>query len=279
MNSLVTKILDQLVAEIEAGRNPWAKSWKGQGGLPENGVTGHRYRGLNTLLLWLSAMDKGWPSLRFASFKQWGGQGRFVKKGEKGTPIIFYKVVEKRDEEGSYRMARVSWVFNEAQLDGAAAEPPVAQQPTPEQRHAAAQQWLDSMDIRLGVSMGNPCYAPALDVICMPDAASFTDLDEYWSTFFHESVHWTGHKSRLAREMGTIKDSPAYAMEELVAEIGAAFMNAEFGIDTMKNNAAYLRGWLSSFPDKRQAIAKAAKLAADAFEYLTKQQQVMEAAA
>ena len=277
MNSLVTKILDQLVAEIEAGRNPWTKSWKGQGGLPENGVTGHRYRGLNTLLLWLSAMDKGWPSLRFASFKQWGGQGRFVKKGEKGTPIIFYKMVEKRDEEGSYRMARVSWVFNEAQLDGTAAEPPVAQQPTPEQRHRRAADWVEMSDIR--IQGGNPCYSPTFDVVYIPGHYHFESLDEYFSTLFHEAVHWTGHKKRLAREMGTLKESPAYAMEELVAEIGAAFMNAEFGIDTMKNNAAYLRGWLSAFPDKRQAIAKAAKLAADAFEYLTKQQQVMEEAA
>lgn len=276
MNQLVSKTLDRLVAEIDAGRNPWKKSWKGGGGMPVNAVTRNRYRGVNTLLLWLAAEESGWTSMRFASFKQWGGQGRYVRKGEKGTPIIVYRVVDRPDEEGgAYRFARVSWVFNEAQLDGAEAEPQIAQPAPPEQRHAAAMTWFEGAGITL--HPGKPAYNWLLDQMTMPAASDFTDLDEYWSTVFHESVHWTGHKSRLGRKLSLLPSD--YAFEELVAEIGAAFMNAEFGIDTVENNAAYLRHWLGQVEDKRVAISRAASEASKAFDFLITSQNLAEQAA
>lgn len=279
MNRLVTEVLDRLVAEIEAGKNPWKKSWKG-GGMPLNGTTRKTYRGINTLILWLAAEEKGYASNEWATFKQWGANGTYVRKGEKGTPIVFYKILEKGEgeEKDTFPMLRVSWVFNRAQLDGAEAEPQAAQPQPPEQRHAAAQAWLEGSGIQL--VEGKPSYAPIADRIFMPKTTAFISLDEYWATLFHECVHWTGHKSRLARLQPIIDlDQRGYAAEELVAEIGAAFMNAEFGIDTEQNNAAYLRGWLSKFEDKRQAIFTAAKEAGRAFEYLTRQQQQLEQAA
>lgn len=282
MNSLVTAVLDRLVREIEAGKNPWKKSWKGSShGLPSNATTKKSYRGINTLLLWLAQSDHGYTSSRWATYKQWSGAGHQVKKGEKGTPIVFWKILERGEgeEKRNVPLLRVSWVFNETQLTG---EEEVIALPvlTPDERHAKAQAWFDQSGIRLGTSIGNPCYSPMLDVICMPPAASFTSLDEYWATMFHEGVHWTGHKSRLARNMVPFaKQSQDYAREELVAEIGAAFMNAEFGIDTEQNNAAYLKGWLSVLPDKHEAIFMAAKHASAAFDYLTKQDAMMEQAA
>lgn len=280
MNSLVTQVLDRLVADIEAGKNPWKKSWKGgAGGMPLNGTTDRTYRGINTLILWLEADAKGYSSNRWGTFKQWGGAGRYVRKGEKGTPIVFYKVIEKGqgDDATTFPMLRVSWVFNEAQLDEAAAEPQVAQPPTPEERHVRALCWLDGLGIKIG--QGAPCYIPALDELRMPMPSDFTSLDEYWATLFHESVHWTGHKSRLNRKLAGQGAGLDYAAEELVAEIGAAFLNAQFGIDTSENNAAYLRHWLGQFEDKRTAIFTAAKEASKAFEFLTVQPAALEQAA
>lgn len=240
-----------------------------------NGVTSRTYKGINTLILWLESDAKGFTSNQWGTFKQWGGAGRHVKKGEKGTPIVFYKVVEKGqgDDATSFPMLRVSWVFNETQLDGLAGEPRTEIPITSEQRHAAAQQWFDGMGVTL--QQGAPAYAPRLDQLFMPQFESFTSLDEYWSTLFHEFVHWTGHKTRLSR----VFDKEGYAAEELVAEIGAAFMGAHFGIDTEQNNAAYIRGWLSKFENKREAIFTAAKQAGRAFEFLTMQPQQMEQAA
>lgn len=279
MNSLVKDVLDRLIATIEEGKNPWKKSWKGGAGLPSNGVTKHSYRGINTLMLWLAEMDKGYGSSRWATYRQWGGAGHHVRKDEKGTPILFYKILEKGEGEDATRfpMLRVSWVFNEAQLDEAPAQPSVAE-PTPDERHARAARWFLQLGPKLKV--GAPGYSFTFDQLFMPLMSDFTDLDEYWSTLFHEGIHWTGHTTRLNRPMVRIEvDRAAYAIEELVAEIGAAFMGAEFGIDTEQNNAAYLRGWLKHVPDKRQAIFTAAKEAGRAFEYLTTQQQQMEQAA
>ena len=279
MNSLVTQVLDRLVADIEAGKNPWKKSWKGSSGMPLNGTTDRTYRGINTLILWLEADAKGFSSNRWGTFKQWGGAGRYVKKGEKGTPIVFYKVIEKGqgDDATTFPMLRVSWVFNETQLDGEAAQPQAAEPPTPEDKHIRAMAWLDGLGIKIG--QGAPAYIPALDELRMPMPSEFTSLDEYWATLFHESVHWTGHKLRLNRKLIGQGAGLDYAAEELVAEIGAAFLNASFGIDTEKNNAAYLRGWLSKFDNKREAIFEAAKQAGRAFEFLTVQPQAMEQAA
>lgn len=282
MNSLVTQVLDRLVAEIEAGKNPWKKSWTGGGGMPSNAVTRKTYRGINTLLLWMAGLDKGYATNEWATLKQWGGAGRRIRKGEKGTPILFYKILEKGegDEKSRFPMMRVSWAFNRAQLDQAEAEPCVAQ-PQPDEHHARAQAWFEGSGIKLG-GAGGPGYSPLLDMIAMPPASSFDSLDEYWTTMFHEGVHWTGHKSRLDRfgPVFGVKGSETYAAEELVAEIGAAFMGAEFGIDTEKNNAAYLRGWLSEFKDKRQAILTAARDAGKAYEFLINlQQQQQEQAA
>lgn len=280
MNSLVKEVLDRLVADIEAGRNPWKKSWKGGAGLPSNGVTRRTYRGINTLMLWVAEMKAGYGSSSWATFKQWGGQGRFVRKGEKGTPILFYKMLEKGEGEDarSIPMLRVSWVFNEAQLDEPAAEPQVTEPPAPEQRHAAAQEWFEGLGIE--VHPGQPSFTPGKDRLMMPAASAFTSPDEYYSTLIHETVHWTGHKSRLNRLTFTVLNgSENYAREELVAEIGAAFLGAHFSIDTERNNAAYLRGWLKDLPDKREAIFTAARHASAAFEFLTTPRQQMEQAA
>lgn len=279
MNSLVKAVLDRLLEDIDAGKNPWKKSWKGGGGLPSNATTSRNYRGINTLILWLAEQDGSYAASRWATFKQWAGAGRHVRKGEKGTSILFYKILEKGEGADATRfpMLRVSWVFNEQQLVEAEAQPEVAQ-PTPDERHAAAQLWFDGAGIKL--CAGTPSYSQVPDMVSMPSPADFTSLDEYWATLFHEGVHWTGHKTRLDRSLvGHGVDRFAYAREELTAEIGAAFMNAEFGIDTVKNNAAYLRGWLKDFDDKREAIFTAAKQAGAAFELLTAKRQAMEVAA
>lgn len=248
--------------------------------MPVNALTGRTYRGINTLLLWIAGENGGYASNRWATFKQWQEKGRVVAKGSKGTTIVFYKILEKGEGEdkSSFPMLRCSWLFNEAQLealDTAEAEPQVTE-PTPDERIIRAANWHGQLGMKIG--QGTPAYVPAMDTVLMPMPSDFTSLEEYWSTLFHETVHWTSHKTRLDRKLVFERSSLDYAAEELVAEIGAAFIGAEFGINTEENNAAYLRHWLGQFEDKRQAIFTAAKDASRAFEFLTHQQQMEQAA-
>jgi len=272
MNNLVAKVLDDLVTEIENGTNPWHKSWSGSAGMPVNATTKREYRGMNVLALWLKSNKMAYASNEWATYKQWGGAGHYVKEGEKGTPILYYRTLEKEQTNGDVKqipMLRVSWVFNAAQVKGY--EPAKRDPVQHEQRHMLAGAWWTTRKIVVG--QGAPSYVPFLDVINMPDASTFDDLDEYWCTLFHEAVHWTGHKTRLNRtafgeHANKSKLSEEYALEELVAEIGAAFVSAHFGIYTTKNSGAYLRDWLRKFADKRITLMTAARLASEAFTYL-----------
>jgi antirestriction protein ArdC len=271
---LYQAVTDRIVAALEAGTKPWRKPWNAAGlaGGLQLRSNGAEYRGINQLLLTLTAMQAGYTSPYWLTFKQAIELGGGVRKGEKSSEIVFYKklTVTDRDApegeagEKQIPLLRSYRVFNAEQCDGLPARfypkpaPVVAGEE--KQRDEAAEAALRSSgaDIREGGAQA--FYAPGSDHVQMPPFASFATVGGYLSTLAHELVHWTGHRSRLDRLKLTPFGTPSYAREELVAEIGAAFVCARLGVfgEHLDNHAAYLKSWLGVLKEDKRAIFKAA---------------------
>ena len=284
-------VTDRIVAAIEAGAEKWRMPWhvKGDGTMPAvpvNAASGKPYRGINVVALWIAAGAAEYPSGRWATYRQWAEMGAQVRKGEKSTFVVFWKVLgdDKADEQsddgadgaGRRMMARGYHVFNAAQVEGAIVTEATAE-PAPEaERIARAEGFFGALraDIRHG---GNRAYyAPGPDYVQMPDFAAFTDPVAYYATLAHESGHWTGHKSRCARDFSGRFGSEAYAVEELVAELTAAFVCGDLGLasEPRPDHAAYIASWLKVLKHDKRAIFTAASKAQQAADWMHKCQPV-----
>lgn len=301
VGDIYQRITDQIVAAIEAGTGDWKMPWHTQSGhdniiRPVNAVSGKAYRGVNTLALWIAADEKGYQQHEWATFKQWQDKGATVRKGEKGSLIIFWKIgdigdgkaAESEDgevdsaQQGKSRpiLARGYVVFNADQVDGytpqAAPETP---EPSPVQqpeRIARADQFFAALgaDIRHG---GNRAfYRPSTDHIQMPAFEAFHDPIAYYGTLGHEAAHWTSAKHRLDRDLSGRFGSEAYAAEELIAELSAAFLSADLALtnEPRPDHAAYVTSWLKVLKNDNRAIFTAAAKAQQAIDYLHKLQEV-----
>jgi antirestriction protein ArdC len=275
---LYQAVTDRIVAALEAGTRPWQKRWNNVAGSPgglQLRSNGAEYRGINQLLLSLTSMECGYGSPYWLTFKQALELGGNVRKGERSTEIVFYKklTVEDRDApEGEGRekqipMLRSYRVFNADQCEGlperySAKLEPVTVADT-KKRDEAAEAALRSSGAEIREGGNRACYSPGHDVVLMPTFAQFLDVGAYLATLAHELTHWTGHKSRLDRLKLTPFGTPEYAREELVAEIGSAFVCARLGIagEHIDNHAAYLASWLKVLRGDKRAIFKAAALA------------------
>jgi antirestriction protein ArdC len=245
-NKAYQAVLDRLADLVRAGAMPWRARWS-RIGPPYNFVTGRLYRGINVLVLGSASYGQpGW-----LTYKQALDIGGHVRKGETGTPVLFYQQVIRQDEDGQPRMisfARSWTVFNVEQCEGI--EVPTRTRPLPS-AEAIVTNMPDAPDIHHG---GNRAYyAPYEDYVQMPPRSAFVTSGDYYATLFHELVHSTGHESRLKRlsrtRMITRWD---YAFEELIAEIGAALLCAQCGLDNdgiLRNNAGYLNVYLNNFDD------------------------------
>jgi antirestriction protein ArdC len=275
---LYAEVSTRIIAELERGAAPWVKPWSATAGAntPCNAVTNRPYSGCNVVLLWL-ARDRGWPTLRFLTFKQAIEAGGNVRKGEHGTKVIFVKQLQVKAGEGEdtdtrlIPMLREYTVFNVAQCDnlpdGIRAGKPIRLR-NPDTRDALADEFLQSTcaDIRQG--HGEAYYVPSRDFISVPAFEAFKGSDHYYNVAFHELVHWTGHKSRLDRDLRNRFGSRAYAAEELVAELGAAFLSAEFGFDGDVRNAGYIATWIDLLRSDKRAFFTACSKAQAAADYL-----------
>ena len=246
-----------IITALEAGTRPWQATWSnGQGGavMPRR-VTGESYRGINVLLLWAAANQNGYGAAHWMTFNQALELGGAVRKGEKSTQIIFFKQlsIEKENAAGELEqhklpMIRTYNVFNVQQIDGL----PARFYPAPvaivagKERDQAAETALRSCGADIREGGGKAFYVPAHDYVQMPDLC-----------------HWSGHKSRLGRDLQNAFGSKDYAFEELVAEIGAAFVGARLGIvgEHIENHAAYIASWLKALKNDKRAIFRAATLA------------------
>jgi len=265
-------ITDRLVAMLEAGTVPWRKPWAGAAGFPKNLISKKEYSGINFWML--HSADYGSPY--WLTFKQAQELGGTVRKGEKGTPVIFTKtlpakVVDVPTDNGGTekmldskklggRMLKYYTAFNVEQCDGL-----TLPDEGPRHQHdpiTSAEAILDGYQgPTIAHGGGRACYSPALDLVKMPEPDRFPHREEYYSVLFHELAHSTGHKSRLARITETANfGSQDYGKEELVAEMASAYLCAQAGIEqaTLENSAAYLKGWIDAIKgDTKLAISAA----------------------
>ena len=278
------EITAQLVAAIEAdpGRPslPWRRSATPLF-MPENALTKKLYNGINIVSLWVSAETRGFAAPIWATYRQWSELGCQVRKGEKSSLVIFYKEYEtdpepdNADDDGKRRVARASYVFNASQVEGYTL-PEVPQPLGPIDRMEAADRFIRATGARIEHGGDRAYYRPSTDHIQMPDEDRFCGTDTmtrsegYYATLTHECVHMSGSSSRLNREFGKRFGDAAYAAEELVAEIGSAFLCAELGItqDVRADHAQYLAQWLKLLRDDSRAIFTAAAKASEAVAYL-----------
>jgi antirestriction protein ArdC len=277
MRDIYKEVTKQILAELANGARPWVRPWSQTPGLniPANAVTGRPYSGVNTLLLWTTRRH-GWPQPRFLTFKQALEAGGHVRKGEHGQHVVFVKDLHVREAEEEnpriVRMLRTYTVFNIAQCDelpGKLTASPKA--PNPDQRDALIGEFVAATGAKIWEhDTEDEAYysGGTLDHIAMPAFASFRGQAEYYATLFHELIHWTGHSSRLDRQLGARFGLRSRAAEELIAELGAAFLCAEFAIDGFIPHAAYIQNYLELLEDDPKAIFTAASKAQAAVDFL-----------
>jgi antirestriction protein ArdC len=275
---LYAEVSARIIAELERGAAPWVKPWSATPGqnLPQNAITDRPYSGCNVILLWL-ARNRGWVTPRFLTFKQAIETGGNVRKGEHGTKVYFVKQLQIKDsdrEDADTRlvpMLREYTVFNIDQCenlpDSVKAGKPIRVR-NPDTRDTLADEFLLSTGADIREGHGEAYYVPSRDFISMPAFEAFKGADHFYNVVFHELTHWTGHKSRLDRDLKNRFGSRDYAAEELVAELGAAFLCAEFSFDGDVRNAGYIASWIELLKADKRAFFTACSKASKAADYL-----------
>lgn len=276
-----TKVTDAVIARLEQGVAPWRRPWTTAGWLPTSVATGKPYRGINTLLLSAVAEQAGYETPLWATFRQIDNLGGRVIKGEKATPIVFWKMLRKEDKVlgetvvSTIPLLRYFNVFNIAQTEGVDLPPRFNTEREPVEVLDGVKSVIDGYvegPALEHVAQGRAFYRPSEDRVVLPTLEQFETAEGYAETLFHEFTHSTGHKSRLDRfgpdnaEFGC----EGYAKEELVAEMGAALLAATVGVNISLDNAAsYVGNWLSTLKDDRSLIIKAAQQAQKAVDRIT----------
>jgi len=284
------RVTEIIVKAIEEGSESYQMPWRTSGGFPNspiNAVSRKAYRGVNVLLLWATAQEKGYKSGTWATYKQWLEMGAQVRKGEKSTNVVFWKFFESEKEidpetlKGKrIPMARDYWVFNAEQVDGFTPKEETPQ--TKEQRIESAEQFFSTLGIEVKPGGNRAFYRLETDSVHMPAFDAFKEPLFYYSVLSHETTHWTAAPHRLNRDLSGRFGSDSYAMEELVAELGAAFLCAELGLptDPRTDHAPYIRSWLNVLKNDKKAIFVAAAKAQQALDWMTnKVEPEMEEAA
>jgi antirestriction protein ArdC len=272
-NDVYQIVTDRVISLLEAGTVPWRKAWAGGDEFPKNLASGKAYRGVNVWLLSCA----GYGSPYWLSYKQAQARGGSVRKGEKSSIAVFWKRLETTDkatgEAKTIPMLRYYRVFNVEQCDG-------VEYPKPEAREvtfnpiAAAESIVESMPARPEITHNEQraYYQRSSDKVNMPKRDTFNAETEYYSTLFHELIHATGHESRLGRLQNDKSNfgSSSYAKEELLAEMGASYLNATAGIveSTIENSAAYIASWLKRLHDDRKLVVTAAAAAQRASDFI-----------
>lgn len=282
--SLYQEITAKIIAELEAGCVPWVQPWgtatmKAPLALPGNAITGRRYSGINVLILWSAVMERGFSGQGWLTFRQALGLGGHVRKGERGTTVVyanrFVPDEERRraerdgDQADGIPFLKRFTVFNTDQCDGlpmdlaTATPPPVEGLILPE---AEALITATGADVRVGGARA--FYSPTHDFLQLPPPEAFGEPINWHRTAFHELAHWTGHPSRLGRDVSGSFGSSRYGREELVAEMAGAFVCAALGIVPTVRHADYIGAWLAILREDNRAIVRAASAASKAADFL-----------
>ncbi len=280
---LYETITQQIIDALETGVKPWQCPWDRSGTashrMPWNPRTGQAYRGVNIVLLWMAAHERGYATQVWLTLKQANELGGRVRRGEKSVTCYFYKRIEVEKETTDRTtgevtsdvrevpMLRAFHVFNLDQINGVELERPTVGTTafTPIE---AAEALLANSGATIREGGVQAKYIPCRDLIFLPDRARFERAEDFYSVATHELTHWVGHPSRLARDFTGRFGDKAYAFEELVAEMGSAFLNAELGLDGDLQHASYINDWLEILSQDKRAIVRAASLASQAHQFL-----------
>ncbi|HEV3192818.1 MAG TPA: zincin-like metallopeptidase domain-containing protein, partial [Polyangiaceae bacterium] len=285
--NLYARITDCIVSALEQGVRPWVQPWslKHSAGpvsrpLRHNGTP---YTGINVLALWCTSVERGYVAPIWMTFRQALELGAHVRKGEKGALVVYansFKVAEEdsKDDSGDEAQREVHYlkgytVFNLEQIDGLPEQYTTQAtpfQPSAEARIARAEHLAASTQATIRYGGGRAFYIPQADVVQMPPFEAFRDAESFYATLLHELTHWTAHPSRLARELGKRFGDTAYAAEELIAELGAAFLCADLGVtlEPREDHASYMATWLKVLRADQRAIFTAASHAQRAAQFL-----------
>ncbi len=291
--SVFTKVTKVFIDALNNGAPPWRKPWSESSltpGFPVNAGTERRYTGVNVTILWAAAITHGYEYDRWLSFRQAKKLGGTVRKGEKGTIAVLFKKIdvtrqstsnEAGDEDNqpfcqTYKIARAFTLFNVHQCTGlpnriVTGEHPVQTRKHDWQSHRRADELIRCCGAKIRHTGSAATYFPESDVICMPPKAAFDSTGGYYSTLMHELTHWTGHKNRLNR-IGIVEPYPfrsaGYAREELIAEIGSAFLCADFHILGELHHESYVLDWVNILENDHKAIFASSAAAWKARNYL-----------
>jgi antirestriction protein ArdC len=269
-------VTQSIIDAIESNPGNFTLPWhRGVVTLPKNAQSKKLYQGVNIVSLWCMGMAKGYSTATWATYKQWQELGCQVRKGERSSTIIYYSTTQKEQDDGTEKTVafiKASGVFNADQVDGYTPEDiPVF---SPIERLEAVETFVKGTGATIHYGGPHACYVQELDLIRMPEDTRFFDTDgktqNYYSTLMHELVHWTGHPTRKPRDMSGKFGSHQYAIEELVAELGAAFLCARLGIsnEPRADHAGYLQSWLGALHNDKRFIFSASAQAQLAVDYL-----------
>jgi antirestriction protein ArdC len=282
--SLYQEITDKIIAELEQGRLPWVQPWSSGAvraplAMPKNAATGRRYSGINVLILWGAMVEHGFAGQSWLTFRQALGLGGSVRKGERGTTVVYADRFTPEDERERARrdgdapqgipFLKRFTVFNAEQCDGlpediAAAAPPVPEGLILPQAEALIR--ATGADLRIGGDRAY--YDVAHDHVRVPPPQAYAEPINWHRTALHELGHWSGAAGRLGRDLSGSFGSKKYAQEELVAEMASAFLCASLGVVPTVRHADYIGDWLQVLRDDDRAIVRAASAASKAADYL-----------
>ena len=271
--SLHERITRKIIEQLKEGTPPWVKPWscKAWVGLPRNYVSDRPYSGINVLLVWLSALERGFTDTRWLTANQICELGGSFK-GQKATRIVFAKEYTRKpntDDEETFFVHKLYNVFNAQQVSGVDLRPEDPA-PTFEARIPELEAFIEAQGVPITHGGDRAFYSPSRDAIVTPRPDDFSSPEAYYAVVLHELAHASGHPDRLNRPQGE-RGTPAYAREELVAELAAAFLCAEFGLHECAHHAAYLGFWTELLENDPKAIFSASREASRAAEFLTAQ--------
>lgn len=272
-------VTDRIIAELEQGAAPWIKPWQTSGealaDMPHNATSGRPYSGVNVLMLWLTACAQGYGTPAFVTFKQAKEAGGHVRKGEHGHTVVYVNAIEREreGEGGEPERERIPFlkaytVFNLDQCDGLDGLKPERIERPALLANDAFQGFVSATRATIRHQGNRAFYAPSPDLVQLPHPLDFRDHASYQATLLHELGHWTGAESRLDRDLRNRFGSRAYAAEELVAELTAAFLCAHLGIRGELRHAGYIGNWLELLRADKRAVFTAASKASTAADYL-----------
>jgi antirestriction protein ArdC len=277
------RVTDAIIAAIENGVGEYRMPWtvrQDKGFSPLSVGSAKPYCGINTLVLWAQAQTKGYSSALWGTYQQWQQLGGQVRKGEKGSPVVYWGTWEKQasedEEETSHRSLFVKGytVFNIEQVDGCKLpnrfEPKLSQN----ERIARAEEFFTATGVLVRDGGNRAFYRPDTpEAVYMPGFDQFPDRTDYYGVLAHETTHWTSHASRCDRQLGKRVGDDAYAMEELIAELGSAYTMArlELQLTLRADHARYIASWLRVLRNDKRAIFTAASKAQQAADFLVRQ--------